>query len=200
MGLSLVPAVPFLSMESVLRPLTVALCARDPSSAIHSNRVAEISAALAKRLDPHGTLWQWMWLGGLVHDVGKIGLPDSILLNPGRLTPEEYAAVKRHPVIGEEIVDAVDGVPKIIRDIVCYHHERFDGTGYPRGCTGDEIPLPARIVAIADAWDAMTSDRVYRPAMPVEEAREEMVRCAGTQFDPELVGIFLETVIDGEIV
>lgn len=196
MGSSLVPAVPFLSIEPIIRPLSVALCARDPSSATHSNRVAEIAAALAKSLDPDGSLWEWVWLGGLVHDIGKIGLPDSILLNPGRLTAEEYAAVKRHPVIGEEIIGAVDGVPRIIRDIVCYHHERFDGTGYPRGRAGEEIPLPARIAAIADAWDAMTSDRVYRPAMSVEAARQELVRCAGTQFDPELVDLFLDTVVD----
>lgn len=196
MASSLVPTTPFPPIKSVLLPLSAALFARDPASAVHSKRVAEISAALARCLNPDDSFVQWIWLGGLVHDVGKIGLPDHILLNPGRLSPEEFAVVKQHPVIGKEIVDAVDGVPNLIRDIVSSHHERIDGKGYPSGQAGKEIPLPARIVAIADAWDAMTSNRVYRTAMPVDAARREMIRCAGLQFDAELVDVFLESVAD----
>lgn len=184
----------FTSMTAVLRPLSAALRARDPRSAIHSTRVAAISSILAEHINLDEQSRRWIWLGGLVHDVGKIGIPDSILLNPGRLTPEEFATVQRHPVIGGDILEEVNGVPQLIRDIVCYHHERIDGKGYPEGRRGSEIPITARIVAIADAWDAMTSDRVYRPALSLDEARQEMVRGAGKQFDTELVDVFLSSV------
>jgi HD-GYP domain-containing protein (c-di-GMP phosphodiesterase class II) len=125
----------------------------------------------------------------LLHDIGKVNIPDQILMKPGKLTKEEFEIIKSHPVVGEEAVKNVEG----IKDSICVirsHHERWDGKGYPDQITGEEIPLLARISAIADAFDAMTSSRSYRAAMPVEEAYRRIIEGKGTQFDPNLVEDF----------
>jgi HD-GYP domain-containing protein (c-di-GMP phosphodiesterase class II) len=128
--------------------------------------------------------------GALLHDVGKIGVPDFILHKPGPLTPEEWDDMKRHPGIGHEMLRDISFLSGAAEIVHC-HHERFDGKGYPRGLMGDEIPLGARIFAIADTFDAMTSDRPYRKALPAEVARWEILRHSGTQFDPQVVQAFL---------
>ena len=126
---------------------------------------------------------------GLLHDIGKIGISESILGKPSSLTKREYELIKRHPVIGEQIVRQInflkDGLP-----LIRHHHERYDGKGYPDGLSGDNIPLLARILSVADAFDAMTSDRPYRKAMSVKDAIRELIKGKGTQFDPEIVDVF----------
>ncbi|MCH8949612.1 MAG: HD-GYP domain-containing protein, partial [Chloroflexi bacterium] len=129
--------------------------------------------------------------GALLHDVGKIGVPDQILHKPGPLTPEEWDKMKRHPMIGYDMLRDISFLSEAATIVRC-HHERFDGKGYPRGLAGDEIPLGARIFSAADAFDAMTSDRTYRKALRPEAARDEIIRHSGTQFDPQVVQAFLE--------
>jgi HD-GYP domain-containing protein (c-di-GMP phosphodiesterase class II) len=131
-----------------------------------------------------------MGAGALLHDVGKIGIQDAILLKPGALTDEEWAVMRRHPLIGAEILQRLTHLEGA-REIVVAHQERWDGSGYPAGLKGTAIPLCARIFAVADAFDAMTSDRPYRKKMTYADARKEIERCAGTQFDPEVVEAFL---------
>jgi HD-GYP domain-containing protein (c-di-GMP phosphodiesterase class II) len=127
--------------------------------------------------------------GGIVHDVGKIGIPDSVLRKPGWLSDEDWAEMHRHPEIGARILRGAS--LDDIGEWVLAHHERPDGQGYPHGLEGNSIPLEARILAVADAFEAMTSDRVYRPALTPEAARDELVRCSGTQFDSRVVDAFL---------
>ena len=130
-------------------------------------------------------------IGGLFHDIGKIGIPDSILLKPGKLTDDEYSEIKNHPSIGAHIL----GSAKIFQDIipiVKHHHEKYDGNGYPSRLKGDEIPYLARIAAVADTFDAMTSRRSYRGPIDVEQVKEEIKRCEGTQFDPQIAEVFLD--------
>jgi HD-GYP domain-containing protein (c-di-GMP phosphodiesterase class II) len=128
-------------------------------------------------------------LGAQMHDVGKIGVPDKILTKPSRLTDEEFAEIKRHVYRGYEIAKTTKALEPAA-DAIYFHHERMDGTGYPLGLTGEEIPLHARIVSVADAFDAMTSGRVYQPAVTDESAVEELRRCAGSHFDPRCVEAF----------
>jgi HD-GYP domain-containing protein (c-di-GMP phosphodiesterase class II) len=128
--------------------------------------------------------------GVLLHDIGKIGIPDAILLKPGPLTPEEWKVMRSHPEIGRRIVEKIPFLRGAV-SIVYNHHERWDGTGYPQGLRGEEIPLGPRIFALADALDAMTFDRPYSSAISFETARDEIKRCAGTHFDPAVVNTFL---------
>jgi HD-GYP domain-containing protein (c-di-GMP phosphodiesterase class II) len=130
-------------------------------------------------------------IAGVLHDVGKIAVPDSILLKAGKLTSEEYMIIKNHPTIGENILRPVVLLEKERRIIQC-HHERWDGKGYPLGLSGTEIPYLARILAVADSFDAMTSDRPYHPAMPLQKAIEELVKNKNTQFDPDIVDAFIK--------
>jgi two-component system, cell cycle response regulator len=131
--------------------------------------------------------------GAIFHDIGKIAIPDAILNKPGPLTDEEFEIIKRHPQAGEQILAPVPFLSRV-RRIVRHDHERWDGTGYPDGLRGPQIPIGARIVYVVDAYHAMVSDRPYRRAMPVEDARAELRRCAGSQFDPAVVEAFLEVV------
>jgi HD-GYP domain-containing protein (c-di-GMP phosphodiesterase class II) len=128
--------------------------------------------------------------GALLHDVGKIGVPDSILLKPGKLTPEEWVEMKKHPRIGYEILKSIKFLSPAAEIVLC-HQERWDGEGYPNRLCGKEIPLGARVFAVADTLDAMTSDRPYRDALSFEAALDEIKRCSGSQFDPQVIEAFL---------
>jgi putative nucleotidyltransferase with HDIG domain len=179
--------------EGTLEALVSALDARDRETKGHSLRVMQYTMDIARVLGiPEGSPeWNDIQRGALLHDVGKIGVADSILHKPGPLTPEEWVEMKKHPHIGFEMLQDIPFLAGAAR-IIMAHHERFDGKGYPRGLAGDEIPLGARIFVIADTFDAMTSDRPYRRALPPEVARDEIVKNSGSQFDPVVVQAFLK--------
>jgi putative nucleotidyltransferase with HDIG domain len=170
-----------------IRALATALDARDPYTAGHSDRVSVLSVAIGRTLSLSADDLEVVRLGALLHDIGKIGVPDDVLRKPSALTAEEFDAIKQHPVLGARILRSVPFLARHI-PIVELHHERPDGRGYPNGLRGDDIPLAARIVHVADAYDAMTSARAYRGARPSGEALRELWRCAGTGFDAEIVG------------
>jgi putative nucleotidyltransferase with HDIG domain len=178
--------------DGTLEALVSALDARDRETKGHSIRVAKYMMEVAFRMgiEPGTEEWVDMQRGGLLHDIGKIGVSDSILHKPGPLTDEEWVDMKRHPKIGHDMLKDI-GFLSGASVIVMAHHERFDGKGYPRGLTADEIPIGARIFVLADTFDAMTSDRPYRSALSVDASREEIISCSGTQFDPRCVQAFL---------
>jgi putative nucleotidyltransferase with HDIG domain len=183
---------------ATLATLSTAIEARDPFARGHSSRVALLAYGLARRLGfDRGSLAR-LRLGGILHDVGKLVIPKSILLKPGPLTEPELARMRRHPTAGARMLRAL-GAGEEALTCVLYHHERWDGLGYPSGRVRDEIPLEARILAVADAFDAMTSPRPYREARPAQEALEELERCAGSQFDPFLVDKFVDTCTEGDL-
>jgi putative nucleotidyltransferase with HDIG domain len=169
-----------------IRALAMALDARDPYTAGHSDRVSAISVAIGRQLDLPPDQLDILRLGALLHDIGKIGISDAVLRKPGALTPDEFELIQQHPGVGARILRNVDFLAPHI-PIVELHHERPDGKGYPHRLRGDEIPLLARIAHVADAFDAMTSARAYRPARNAAEALGELWRCAGSQFDAEVV-------------
>lgn len=179
------------SYRAMLDALMAALNIRDTETEGHSERVAAYTMAMANRLHLSEDELRAIELGALLHDIGKIGVPDSILYKPGPLTPEEWEVMKQHPVIGYQMCMKVDAL-RPAAPIVLHHHERWDGQGYPSGLAGEAIPLGARIFAIADTLDAMTSDRPYRKALSFAQARDEIARCAGKQFDPRMVELFFE--------
>ena len=166
------------------------VAAREHETQNHSQRVQAYTTALARRVGvPESDLGD-ITRGALLHDIGKIGISDTILLKPAKLTADEWHEMRRHPEIGYRILRGIpyfEGATRIVR----YHHERWDGSGYPHGLAGDEIPLEARIFAVVDTFDAMTSDRVYRRARPAATAFAELRRFAGTQFDPAVVDSFI---------
>ncbi len=173
-----------------LEALTAAIDAKDAYTCGHSLRVALIGSLIARQVGLEPATVERVHVAGLIHDVGKIGVPEAVLCKPGRLSEEEFAFIKRHPDIGARIVRGVPHFEDVIPGVL-YHHERFDGKGYPEGRSGVDIPLFGRILAVADSFDAMSSNRAYRPALPREKVRSEIERCAGTQFDPELARAFL---------
>jgi diguanylate cyclase (GGDEF)-like protein/putative nucleotidyltransferase with HDIG domain len=172
--------------------LTEVLDIRDAGTASHSQTVGRYAETIARELGLSDELVERVRLAGILHDVGKIAVPDGVLNKPGPLDDDEYEQMKKHPEVGALIVDGAD--LKDVASWVIAHHERPDGSGYPHGLEGEEIPLEARILAVADAYEAMTVDRVYRGALPVEKARAELRRCAGTQFDPRVVEVFLDAL------
>ena len=174
-----------------VRAIAEAVSAKDACTRTHSRRVARYAAALAGELGVGSHSVREIGFCGLLHDVGKIGIPDTVLCKAGPLCDHEMRRVRRHPVIGERILGPLLRTHPRILAAVRWHHERFDGTGFPDGLCGEEIPLEARIVAVADAYDAMTSERPYRPALSVRCAVLELRRCSGTQFDPTCVAAFL---------
>jgi putative nucleotidyltransferase with HDIG domain len=178
-----------------IRALATALDARDPYTAGHSDRVSVISVAIGRTLALPADELEVLRLGALLHDIGKIGVPDDVLRKPGALTDAEFDTIKQHPVLGARILSAVPFLARHLA-IVELHHERPDGHGYPKGLRGDDIPLAARIVHVADAYDAMTSARAYRAARPSGDALRELWRCAGTEFHAEIVAA-LATALPG---
>lgn len=171
--------------------LAAAVEAKDPYTAGHATRVTAYAMSLAEAVGGIDVLRFRM--AGDLHDVGKIGVPDTVLNKPERLTPEEAALVKKHPEVGARILEPLIDDPMVL-GVVRWHHERWDGQGYPDGLAGDRIPLEARVLAVADTLDAMTSHRAYRRGLPLEVAVEEIRRCAGTQFDPGVVEVFERTL------
>jgi ribonuclease P protein subunit RPR2 len=171
--------------------LASALETKDTSTRAHSHRVQRYAIELARAVDPQLVGDESVEYGFLLHDVGKIGIPDSVLLKPSPLTKPEWQLMQTHTVLGEQMLGGVAFLHGEGLKIVRSHHERWDGHGYPDGLGGDEIPLGARVFALADTLDAITSDRPYRPAQPWETAREEIVEQAGRQFDPEIVDAFV---------
>ncbi len=179
--------------RGTMESLRLAVDAKDSYTKNHSDRVSYYSVLIAKKLNLPESEIELIRDGGLFHDIGKIGIPDSILQKTTRLTDEEYDDIKNHPSIGAHILKPAKIFENII-PIVKHHHERYDGRGYPSSLKGEEIPLSARIVCVADSFDAMTSDRSYRPRFTLFKALEELERCKGSQFDPQLVDIFVEEV------
>jgi putative nucleotidyltransferase with HDIG domain len=180
-----------------LRGLARAIDAKDPSTRRHSDRVAALCERLAAELGWSSERVALLHEAALVHDVGKIGVPDAVLLKPGRLTPEEYEAVKQHAALGAEIVGEILTPEQV--GWVRHHHERPDGRGYPDGLSGDEIADGARIIALADAFDVMTAARPYSYAKPVADAVSEVCHLAGTQFDPEVCSVLAALFARGEL-
>jgi putative nucleotidyltransferase with HDIG domain len=156
----------------------------------HSNRVAVYSVKTAVQMGYTGEVLDQIRLGGELHDIGKIGTRDQVLNKPGPLTPDEFEEIKKHVVEGEEILEPLRREHPMVLDIVRSHHERIDGTGFPDRLTGELIPVVARVVAVADAFDAMTTSRAYRPSRSAGEALDELARCAGTHFDAPVVSAF----------
>ncbi len=174
--------------------LAKAVDARDTYTGSHSTRVAELSAWIAHRLGVDREHIELTRLAGSLHDLGKLAIPEEILRKPGPLTDPERLVLQRHPEIGHRMLESLGVDP--VAEWVLHHHERWDGTGYPERLRGDEIPLGARIIFVADAYDAMTSDRAYRGRLTPREAIEELERCSGTQFDPDIVAAFARELVD----
>jgi len=177
--------------QTTLLALVRALDAREHETSDHSQRVVKYTEAIAERLSLRGPELEEIGRGALLHDIGKIGVPDAVLLKPAKLTQEEWKEMRRHPDIGYDMIRSIEFL-NTPAAIVLSHQERFDGRGYPRGLRGEEIHIGARIFAVADTLDAMTSDRPYRKGTTFENAVDEIDRCAGSQFDPEVVRAFLD--------
>jgi len=179
------------SYVSTITSLARTIEAKDPYTGGHTERVAELAMRVAERLGFDETQLRAIHVGAIIHDIGKIGVPDEILLKRGDLSLPEFAAMRRHPEIASYILADLE-LPPIVKQMVRSHHERFDGSGYPDGIAGEEIPLAARILTVVDALDAMTSDRPYRNALSLDEAKVELGAKAGTQFCPRVVDAVLE--------
>ncbi len=176
---------------ATLEAFTETIEQKDPYTKGHCSRVRTISLAIARALKFSEESLHTLEGGALLHDIGKIGIPEEILNKPSKLSKSEYELIRQHPVAGERIVSHID-MFQAYRPIIRSHHERMDGKGYPDGLKGDQIPLDVRIVSLADAFDAMTTSRAYRSALPTEIAVEELKLFSGTQFDPDLVNLFIE--------
>ena len=172
--------------------------AKDENTSQHSFRVSEYSVMIAKQLGYGDAACEELRKTALLHDIGKIGIPDRVLNKPDKLTDEEYALMKSHVVKGAEILRKFTLVQNV-QEGALYHHERYDGKGYVHGLKGEEIPLNARIIGIADAFDAMTANRVYRKKLDIDYVIGELKKGSGTQFDPKLVEIMLDLIDKGEI-
>jgi len=174
--------------------LGAALDLRDPETEDHCRRVSENSVLLGKKLDLKGEELKKLKWGAYLHDIGKIGIPESILMKQGPLSDEELSVVKKHSVLGYSMIRNIDFLMEA-SEVVLYHHEKYDGSGYPYGLSGRDIPLFARIFAIADAVDAMIAPRPYRNQIPIQEVYKELKRCSGVHFDPDILSAFLKIPI-----
>lgn len=177
----------------VTMALSQTIDAKDKYTKGHSNRVAKYSRMLAASLGEDEKEQEKIYYVALLHDIGKIGVPNAIINKPGKLTDEEYAIIKTHPVIGSDILKTISSIPEISIG-ARYHHERFDGKGYPDGLKGEEIPWIARIIGVADAYDAMTSNRSYRQYLPQEVVKAEIIKCRGIQFDPKVADAMIKLI------
>ena len=181
-----------ISMQ-IVQTLSGAIDAKDAYTKGHSTRVADYSKEIARRAGLSAHEQDDIYIMGLLHDVGKIGVADAIINKPGKLTDEEYAIIKTHPTMGASILKTITEFPKLVIGVQ-WHHERYDGRGYPDGIAGEDIPLEARIIAVADAYDAMSSRRSYRSDLTQEVIRSEVEKGMGTQFDPRFAQIMLEMI------
>ena len=179
------------SYDLTVETLAAALELRDDETGQHTRRVADLAMALTRVVAPELISDPELRYGFLLHDIGKIGIPDSILLKKGALTSRELRTLEMHTTLGEHLLSRFPFLSDLAHDVVASHHEHWDGSGYPWGLSGEEIPLAARIFAVVDAFDAMTSNRPYRQAMTGARALEELERCAGTHFDPAIVEAFM---------
>ena len=183
-----------ISMQ-IVKTLSGAIDAKDTYTNGHSTRVAEYSREIAKRVGFSEKQQDDIYMMGLLHDVGKIGIPESIINKPARLTEEEYRVIQNHPAMGAKILSNITEFPKLATG-ARWHHERYDGKGYPDGIAGEDIPVEARMIAIADAYDAMSSRRSYRDALTQDYIRGELVKGRGTQFDPIFTDVMLEMMAE----
>ncbi len=183
------------SYESSLQALVTALDFRDNETQGHSYRVVQYAVMVAKVMGIGEPDLTWIRRGAILHDVGKIGIPDAILKKPGKLDPKEWKVMKRHPEMGYRMLEHIRFLEPAL-DIVLSHQERFDGSGYPRGLKGEEIPQGARVFAVVDTFDAMTSDRPYRKALSIDDACNEIKEWSGRQFDPAVAEAFLSLPVD----
>lgn len=179
-------------LEEIVKGIIAALELKDPYTRGHSERVAQYANLFARKMEIFSEEeLKSYYYACLLHDVGKVHIRDDILMKPSNLTNEEYEIIKKHPIVGAEAVKNIEGLQESI-DVIRYHHERWDGKGYPDRLKGEEIPLLARIASIADAFDAMTTDRSYRPALSLDMAYQRILQGKGSQFDPGLIDIFVE--------
>jgi putative nucleotidyltransferase with HDIG domain len=183
------PRVPHDSPRLLLQALVTTLQRHDAETFEHSRRVARFSLRLAREFFLDRVEMESLALGALLHDIGKIRVPDAILHKPGKLTPKEWLRMRNHPLYGQQILSGIKFLEGAAR-VVVQHHEKWDGSGYPWGLAGKEIDRNARIFAVTDAFDAMTSDRVYRAGLPYKAAAAELKQSAGTHFDPTVVEVF----------
>ena len=183
--------VPAEVLDSMVMVLAAALEMRDDETGEHAKRVTQIGIELAQVVAPELAADRELRYGFLLHDIGKIGIPDRVLLKPGALTPGEVSLMETHPILGAQLAVASPFLSGVARDVIAFHHERWDGTGYPWGLSGEEIPLAARIFAVADSFDAMTTERPYREAVGAEAAVAEIQLQARRQFDPDIVDAFV---------
>jgi len=176
--------------SAVVCSLNHLLDLKDLNTGVHSTRLAEWALHVASEIGMDETSFPDLEIAALLHDIGKIGIPDAILNKPGRLTDEEYELMKKHPEYGWMVLRRMPGFERVSL-LILHHHESFDGKGYPGGLSGEEIPIGSRIVSVIDAFDAMVSSRPYRQGLPLEEAARRLVQSSGTQFDPRVVERFL---------
>ncbi len=179
--------------SEVIWALASAVDAKDPYTNGHSGRVADYSWRIAEKMGKDMSYRCEIYYVALLHDIGKIGVPDSVLNKPSKLEEDEFRLIRSHPIIGSNILERITSIPTISVGAK-YHHERYDGTGYPEGLSGEEIPEMARIIAVADTYDAMTSKRTYNKVIPQSEVRNEIARCRGTQLDPAIATVMLELI------
>ena len=179
-----------LAYDKTIEGWSRALDLRDKETEGHAQRVTEITLRLAKAMGIGDAELVHIRRGALLHDIGKMGVPDDILLKPGKLTDEEWVLMRKHPQLAYDLLSPITYLRTAL-DIPYCHHEKWDGTGYPRGLKGEQIPLVARLFAVVDVWDALRSDRPYRPAWDEEKVREHILAGSGTHFDPKVVETFL---------
>jgi HD-GYP domain-containing protein (c-di-GMP phosphodiesterase class II) len=181
------------SYLDMIKTLAFVVEAKDPSTRAHLQRTHDYAVALAEAVDPELAADEQLRYGFLLHDVGKVGIPEAVLNKPGPLDDGEWEVMRAHPMLGVQMVAGIKSLGSAVEVIRC-HHERWDGKGYPAGLAGEAIPAGARVFAVADAFDAMTSDRPYRQAMPFDRACQEIAEGAGSQFDPSVVDAFTAIV------
>ena len=177
--------------QQSLRVLVSAMDIRHKETGDHSDRVMRMAAGLARFAGVQGEALHNLMLGALLHDIGKLALPDAVLIKPGKLDENEMTLMRQHPQIGYDLLQRVDFL-RGVADIPYSHHERWDGTGYPQGLRGEAIPLAARIFSVVDVWDALITARVYKPAWPEADVLDYLRKAAGSQLDPNLVALFLQ--------